>query len=621
MPPSDPGQSGTTGANRRLWLQGILLFALAQALLFAVTLDPGAGQLNDNDAYTHLYRAQDLWQDGQWFDPVLHRVNPPHGHVQHWTRAFDAVLAAGAWVGSWFGHPMQALYAWGVLVSPVLGAVAIGLLLWGITPYTARPEREIAVFAFTAQPALLLSFLVGRADQQSLLFALILLGLGAILHALQAPERRLWPILAGTTMGLGLWVSVETLLALAVLLATLGVQWLAGRDGALGTLRRFLGALFGATLLALLVEKGPAGLWQAANDQISATYLFLTGLLALGALALPHRPALPPHRRLLWAAAVSAALVAAQWLVFPSFFQGPLQQVTPYYRATRLVHIGELQPLWHGAWPVNLGRVLFWTGLTALGTATTLRQWWRAPLHPLWSMLSIGLLVFLPLGILEIRWLPYTALLALPGLGLLCNGAVEGLRGRLRRPLRTAAWPAVLVVTLLTPLVAGSQLLSPTPAGASEEKAACDLAPYLGQLNDPNGLGRRPRRILARPDYATQILYRTPHSVYAIPNHRPQPGYAAIGEILTAASPERARRLLRQWRVDLILICPSSEAMDLFAPGRDGPVFYDRLAAGPRPDWVRAIPPQGKGDTGFRLFRVLAAPAKDQGTRKGSSDP
>ena len=49
----------------------------------------------------------------------LPRVNPPDGHLQHWTRPIDALLLAGAWLLEPVLGFRQGLYLVAVLSSPL----------------------------------------------------------------------------------------------------------------------------------------------------------------------------------------------------------------------------------------------------------------------------------------------------------------------------------------------------------------------------------------------------------------------------------------------------------------------------------------------------------------------
>jgi hypothetical protein len=101
--PSQPALSAHAAPDRSPlgWLVAIPLgcLVLTQVLLAFTGIVPVLdGSLAHSDAYMRLTRVLQLHDGGAWFDPREPRVNPPVGHVQHWTRALDAVLLAGAWL-------------------------------------------------------------------------------------------------------------------------------------------------------------------------------------------------------------------------------------------------------------------------------------------------------------------------------------------------------------------------------------------------------------------------------------------------------------------------------------------------------------------------------------------
>ena len=91
----------------------------------------------------------------------------------------------------------------------------------------------------------------------------------------------------------------------------------------------------------------------------------------------------------------------------------------------------------------------------------------------------------------------------------------------------------------------------------------------------------------------------------SIPNHRPQPGFAATLRVLTATDPAAARAELDRAGVDWILLCPNPVEREVFAPGTaSGTSFYRRLIDGEAPAWLRPLPlPQDVADA-VRLFAV-----------------
>ena len=93
MPPQSAISAGAAPDQTPLgWLIAIPLgcLALIQLLLALTGIVPVLdGSLADSDAYMRLTRVLHLHDGGAWFDPREPRVNPPFGHIQHWTRPLE----------------------------------------------------------------------------------------------------------------------------------------------------------------------------------------------------------------------------------------------------------------------------------------------------------------------------------------------------------------------------------------------------------------------------------------------------------------------------------------------------------------------------------------------------
>ena len=83
-------------------------------------------------------------------------------------------------------------------------------------------------------------------------------------------------------------------------------------------------------------------------------------------------------------------------------------------------------------------------------------------------------------------------------------------------------------------------------------------ARYQIMLDDRNGryLGEAepwhdpPRRTMAHVNFGPEILYRTGHQVFSIPNHRLQTGYTDTYRAMSATTDEAARVILQRCIVD-----------------------------------------------------------------------
>jgi hypothetical protein len=617
------------------WLVAIPLgcLVLMQVLLALTGIVPILdGTLADSDAYMRLARVLHLHDGGAWFDPREPRINPPEGHVQHWTRPLDALLLGGAWLLQPFFGFERALHLWGVLISPALLALAIGALAWAAAPALDRDSRLLASLVLLTQPTVLAYTSVGRPDHHSilLLLALVLIGLTARLAA--TPQDRRAAHFAGAIAALSIWVSPEALTFVAVSLATLGLFWLFGTPGLVRTHRAYLTSTAAVLAFALVIERGADGLFAAESDRLSIVHVMLFALIAAfwtvvgraervralsGATerrypdtaASDSAPAPPASviRRLLVALVGVVAIAAVMLLCFPDLRYGPLGTVDPLYARIRLHNIVEIQPLLPADWLSSghlgetLGRVIKVVGIALFAVpflgVLLLRGSgvaWR-----FWATVAVALLAFLPLAFYQVRWASYTeAFLVWP-----YAAAVAWALSRLTRTAGRSGVllrPLVILAALFWPLLLAAALPQQEIESAGR---ACPVDRLAAVLNRAAPV---PRTLLAYADYGSELLYRTPHRVLSIPNHRPQPGFAATYRILTATDEAPARAELTRFGVDWILLCPSATERALFAvPGEARPTLYQRLADGDVPPWLRPLPLQGDLAAAARLFEIV----------------
>jgi hypothetical protein len=97
--------------------------------------------------------------------------------------------------------------------------------------------------------------------------------------------------------------------------------------------------------------------------------------------------------------------------------------------------------------------------------------------------------------------------------------------------------------------------------------------------------------------------------VLSIPNHRPQPGFAATYRVLTSRDDSIALAAAADRGVDWILLCPSAAEQRLFAVAGAAPAtLYRRLVDGRPPAWLRPLPLPAEFAEAVRLFEVVEPP-------------
>ena len=568
------------------------------------------GSLIGSDSYMHLIRVFELLNGADWYDQPFSRGNAPYGHTLIWTRPFDALLIMGAGLLTPFFGLDRALHWAGVFISPVLYLGIVAALVWSLAPVMERHTRAFAALLLAFQPLVAIYLLPGRADHHGLVLLVFTLLLGCAMRFFD--ENRCSPtlcVLTGVIAGLGLWVSVELLVALFLTLGVLAVGWcFAGsRFSHHGIYMAF--GLVAALTAALLTEQSPARLFEPVFDRISFVHWTL-GVLALAffvALMLYDRSVLAGFgvaARCITVLLVVSTFTGLFWLVYPLFFLDPHLSPTLPLLMTR-VNWAELKPV------VDLNEPSFGRILTYLGGAFVALLFYfrlvvkqaRGESWPMWLMLTVILGVYIILTAHQIRWGIYFGVLATPALAELANNVTERLDRRVSRLGRLCAYGLLLCLLGPLPLLAGQQVYAlENPSRSKPVQSTCSLGSLSRFLNDPTGYGDRPRTILTLPMYyGLQLLYRTPHRVIATPYHRNVAGMLDTFAVINATDPEDAYRILIARDVELILLCPQTKER----PTLGGTNFRDQILDNQLPEWLREVPLPPSVDEAFRLFAVL----------------
>lgn len=618
----------TAGAS---WepVKAFAVFLVIQiALVFGDVAPFFDGSLADPDAYMRLNRVLHLWDTGAWFDPVYPRIGAPEGHVQHWTRPMDVLLLVGAALAAPFVGFESGLHWWGVVIGPVMLLPALIALVWAAQPLVRRDWLWLVGVLFVTQPAILVTFLVGRPDHNCLLILLFILYLGLTIRLLMEPDRPRNALLAGAVAGLALWVSVETLLFVVAGIAAPGVAWILGFRRVPRAMGLHAGALAATLLMALVLERGFARLGAVEFDQTSIAHLGLFAVnlgfwaaLYLGQQRISRLSGWPG--RVAFAGVLSVAALAVLWLALPGFFESPLSRVDPLYRTVRLVNIEEIQPIlrWSeltgGGTLTAVGSLFLWLGAAILAIPFLV---WRVvrssdSQRPGWIVLTAIVAIFFPLSCLQVRWVAYAEAAAVIPYACAVGLALDRV-GRLKLPEWMLALPRALLVSLACVWIFGpaavagamQQAAAEPGDGVAIDSGSCPLSSLAGFLADPDGLGKQSRRLMAFVDFGPELLYRTPHSVYSIPNHRFQPGFTTTYQVMTAESAGQAERLMRNSQVELVLVCPDWPLEGQFYGGAAGNPdgFYNALTTGAVPGFLREVTLPAHLARHFRLYAIAA---------------
>jgi hypothetical protein len=574
---------------------GLIVIA-AQAFLLA-TGNRGVlhGVLFDPDCYMHLQRALRLMTEGHWHDTLDPRINAPYGYTIHWTALFDLLLAAGAYPLKWLGLDTHtALYVWGSAISPLLLIAALAIFAWGVRPRAGGIAfLWLTILAFTQQQ-FIGSFIAGRPDHHSLVLGLMLAQIAWVCALFDGRTGPRWAVAAGVMAGLQLATSVEALLTILLVSASISGAWLFYGKRKLPALVLYLGAAVLTALAWLFWEKGHF-LVIPAYDRLSVVHIVVlsSGALAIAAVALADlRGVLAGTARQL--AALAGALVFATGVTlacYPDFFLGPWPHLDPVMIAWHR-EISELRPLIPHDVP-SLARFLAQLTAPILSLPLIVVRLRHGPDadRPVMLLSLAGILLFGGLALMQIRWSGEVQAVALLPWTLTTIAIMRSewaIRiGRTRLPVRAFVLSGAILLQVVPLFITASG--GDAKLAATQPSRSCNWQNATAVLKASVPAGRI---IMAPVWHGPAILWHSDLRVIAGPYEIPP----AIRDTTAffRGSEAAAREVVQRRGISYALVC-SIES---------GSSFGGALATGVHPVWLRPIPFQD-GPKEFRLYEVV----------------
>lgn len=586
-------------------LGGILLLAMAQAAMALGGISPALeGRLLDPDCYMRLLRVLDWRAGAAWHDQISRHTNAPFGEMLPWTRPLDVLLYIGAWALTPFVGFERGLFFWGVFISPAFEGLAFFALAWGTRSYIPPRALIPAAMLIVLLPTLGLVFNLGRPDHHGLILLLFIAGLAALLQmaAEEKPQKRLrCAALAGIANGLGLWVSVESLLAVLMALSFLGLIWALHNEDGLALLRRYLAAILAISVIAVLIEIPPAEWTTPHYMRLSIAHPLLFSLSWGAVTALDFSPQKMRQNilaRLLSGLLAAGAAAGVMAFVLPDFFRGPFAELMPDALIPAwLNHIAEFQPLWPKGY-VGWANFLFQLGaiIPVLPYALwRLAKAERAEARML-TLILVGLAIYFPMALYQGRWAAYAqALFVLPW----CRLLVE----LFSRPRQARALLALLIIVghFLAALVVWSLRGKEQPASSIDPCSWQQIAPALSahyRAADQNTQGILLTYIHPGPE----IAWRTPYAVVGSPYGNASAILDTLAFFSTKTDDEATAILVKR-NVSAILICSANPEGHRFQTAPEDNL-HKRLARGELPLWLGAASLASEAAKPFRLFDV-----------------
>jgi len=558
------------------------------------------------DGYMRLLRAETLAETGQWFNSTITRANTPDGDTLHWTRPFDVLLLAGAAPLIPILGLKESLYWWGVMISPVLHWLTLLALMWAARPLFSREALVYLGVVFLPQPALLSYYAAARPDHHSLIGLLFVLLLGCALRLLSGRGGQRTALIAGNISGLGLWVSVEFLLPLALVLTALGLAWLIRGQNFARQGRDFAVGVVVVVVLALIAERPSGNEFAIEYDRISIVHLYVVAIILAFWQAVLVVNVQSRSGRLGVGVFGLIGVFGAITYAFPLFLVGPYALVDARVVAVWFKDTAEVRPLINAANPLkSLRESLFMVGPVLVAGPWL---WWQIrgdlPERRLgWGLIGLGLVVFVPLTLYQARWATYAEFLIVPAytsliLAMLARLDRDGLPVSVKARLARAAARAMIVggmacaFLLLTVLVYKLEDAKPAAPG-------CGMAKMSKYLADASRLGKTPQSIMTLVFFGPEILYRSDHAVVGTPYQRNTAGILDTVDFFATEKPSTAHAIVQKRGIDLVMICTAAKEGRWYAKPNS---LFRRLAADKPPGWLSPVALPDDLAKSFRLY-------------------
>ncbi len=635
--------AGTSGAKSAIFKISGIAFALLIVVVPVYAFNDGfvfgADWYFGTDTYMRMVRINEWvqaisengdpgsWPDS-WYGNFSASSNWPYGQTLHWTRPLDIIIVAGGLLLAPVTGIERGLYYSGVGVSPFLAMLSIVILFRATRSFLDTRGQVSMAILIVAAPVTKNYFYAARPDHHSLLVFLFAVVFAYLIIMFCEDEddggkNIKHPIIAGMVAAVAVWTSIEALVTVAFGVGVIGFLWfIRGRLEYLGKLRWFLWGMALIGVVAIALEHPPAQWFLVVEyDRISTPHITLFLLLAFVAEIIwriwKNKKAPSTHiDRFIGGVMLAAFPTIILFLIFPDFFKGPFAGAMDIrLQEVWLNKIEELRPMFDGdAASYSLAIMhltpLLWVGwwlkntLKDVGNSAGNETRSSVPNYVL--VIILGIIIFVPLSIYQVRWSAYLGIvLAVPLASLaqrlfdFSGGPTVG--GHPGTPIfRVPIVASVFIAPALGALVLGSLLANEiTDSGASKNCKWSDVAPTLKEISKQSG---RKINIMTRIHEGPEVLYRSEQNVVGTPHHRNTEGILDSFKVLASTDLDEAFAILSKRNIDYLAFCKDTieERVYLNTPGE---TLTRMITGGRQPKWLEAITLPGDTGDRFYLFR------------------
>lgn len=494
--------------------------------------------VSEQDAYMHLVIASDFLKNHHLQESVNYRTNTPWGADTHgWTSFVTLLLAGGALLFHYVMPLSEALNLWAFVV-PILGCFcSLWAMLFILKPFKPSTYQQcFVVLAFLLNPLLQTYFLPLRVDYDCVLIPITLCYWGLLIAFLGNTIRA--PAL-GLIACLGLWTSISFMVPLLIGLGFLLWQQLLYQRMSYRRITVFLGGLCCALVPIILLEH--QSFWAITHDIISIVHLtFLTGILF--AFVLYHQFSPQSIRTQIFAViACAAALFLVMEYLFPGFYFGPYQEVSPWLRQHLFAHISEF----YSPFAIDNALALALLCYFFIGGGYFYFLYLTEGLNFNHWLLVGATTVLVIMTALMYRW----SVFSVPLMIVLVSFSVNQFKNK-NFVLKTGI--LILMTFMPTAIVSlENNYFVPAQQACQQQLYSMLYDQFLLQSQF-----HQDKRLLTYSNYGPLLLYTTPFSVVATNDHHNPQGVRDSIEFFSGGE-QQARKIVDARGIDLILLCPA----------------------------------------------------------------
>ena len=601
----------------------VIVILLFHVTIFITNYESILNQItiSDFDGYWHQLRVKNLYNFGNIYETSLSRSNAPYGESLHWTRAFDLILYAGAYVGSFFVDFNVALFWWSIFVNPVLHVLSFLVLFWALRELIGDTRASLFGIILPFQPYLTSIFDTGVPDHHGSLSFIFSLFIALVVKSILSGNWKTFSI-CGIAGGIAIWFGIESIAVVLIALSVFGLAWVL--EGNSYQRKNFLISFFllSTTFLTMFIDTRSDELMKIEYDRRSIVHVFLwlttTAFWALIALVSKCTNVLEKKiGRIIAATIGSTACILLMHELFPLFFQNPLSEVDPAIKLIYLNQTPEFTGLFSGNNTFSKSSIAYWV-MTLPGVPISIYLAWRsfAKERQAWIFITLINLAFIILSALTFHMITYAILCSLIPISYAIYLPFVFITQNFDRPYNMIARVAFIgtccLCFLLLPTIAfhsnEDQLLNKNQMLLSDRKFLSQICHYL---NEDSFFEKKQRRIVTSIYLGPLLLYKTPHEVIGTPAHRNITGILDTYFIMNALREADAHMIIRRRGIQVILIGrPEYGIGDFFYQNikktqDSGEIFHHQLWKGKIPVWLQiyAVPKSLEGN--IKVFKVI----------------